>query len=338
MEQPQKLRSIITVNEFIRRQEKLTGVATGEFSGLLMDLILASKIVHREVNKAGLVNILGTEGSANVSGDTQMKLDVFANEQFLAALEVGGHCLAAASEELEGIVCFEGGRQRGARYIVALDPLDGSSNIDVNVSIGTIFAVFRVDEPGKLVTEKDFLRPGKELVAAGYVLYGSSTMLVFTTGQSVNGFTLDPSLGEYCLSHPEIRTPEVGSIYSVNEANLNDMPEGVKNYLASCKTKNNPAGKVHTARYIGSLVADFHRNLLKGGIYLYPATAKDPQGKLRLLYECAPLGFICEQAGGRASDGNRSVLELKPDTLHQRCPLFIGSAAMVRHAESFLNG
>lgn len=338
MEQPQKLRNIITVNEFIRQQEKETGRATGELSGLLMDLILASKIVHREVNKAGLVNILGSESTTNVSGETQMKLDVFANEQFIAALENGGHCLAVASEELDDIVPFEYGRSRGAHYVVAIDPLDGSSNIDVNVSIGTIFAVYRCQEPGKKAEPKDFFKPGKELVAAGYILYGSSTMLVFSTGQGVNGFTLDPSIGEYCLSHRNIKTPETGSIYSVNEGNLPDMPEGVKTYLAECKTKNNPAGKVHSARYIGSLVADFHRNLLKGGIYLYPPTQKDPNGKLRLLYECAPLGFLCEQAGGCASNGQRPVTELIPESLHQRCPLYIGSKAMVQRVEALLNG
>lgn len=337
METPTKLRNIITINEFIRRQEMEADQATGELSGLLMDLVLASKIVNREVNKAGLVNILGIESTANASGETQMKLDVFANEQFIAALENGGHCLAVASEELDHLLTFDRARQRGAHYIVAMDPLDGSSNIDVNVSIGTIFSVFRV-EPGKRVIMEDFFQPGRRMVAAGYILYGSSTMLVFTTGQGVNGFTLDPSIGEYCLSHAEICIPEVGTLYSVNEGNVPEMPPGVVAYLQECKTRHNPAGKVHSARYIGSLVADFHRNLLKGGIYLYPPTQKDPNGKLRLLYECAPLAFVCEQAGGMASDGERSVMDIVPEGLHQRCPLYIGSPRMVQRLLACLHG
>lgn len=328
-------RDIVTINEFIQEKERDFPYAKGDLSGLLTDIVVASKIVHRDVNRAGLTSILGDFGATNVQGEVQKKLDVFANEQFIAALKAGEKCCGIASEENDDFIAFGRKGESHGHYVVAFDPLDGSSNIDVNVSIGTIFSIYRTVHPGDPACLDDFLQPGTELVAAGYVIYGSSTMLVYTTGRGVNGFTLDPSIGEFCLSHPNIMTPMDGKIYSINEGNHHDLPQGVKDYIDYCKS-NEDGKKPYSARYIGSLVADFHRNLLKGGIYIYPGTTKDPKGKLRLLYECNPLAFICEQAGGKASDGFNRILEIKPESLHQRVPYFVGSANMVDKASQMM--
>lgn len=328
--------NITTLNEFILERQEDFPFATGELSRLLSDIGLAAKIINREVNKAGLVNILGTAGSSNIQGEQQQKLDVYADEQFIAALRAGGEVCGIASEENDDFMVFDNGRSRKGKYVVVFDPLDGSSNIDVNVSIGTIFSIYRrVSEDGK-VSAKDFLQNGTAQVAAGYVIYGSSTMLVYTTGHGVNGFTLDPSIGEFCLSHPDLKTPEDGKIYSINEGNLASFPEGIQKYVAYCKEEDKATGRPYSARYIGSMVADFHRNLIKGGVFIYPATAKAPNGKLRLLYECNPLAFIIEQAGGKATTGQQRVMEVKATELHQRVPVIIGSKKMVEKVEEFL--
>ncbi|MEP7264615.1 MAG: class 1 fructose-bisphosphatase, partial [Bacteroidota bacterium] len=295
-----------------------------------------AKVVNREVNKAGLVDILGDYGTTNIQGEGQKKLDVFANDQFIKALSYGGECCAVASEENEDLVSIDSAVSANAKYVVAIDPLDGSSNIDVNVSIGTIFAIYRRLSIGTDVTQEDFLQKGTEQVAAGYITYGSSTMLVYTTGKGVNGFTLDPSIGEFCLSHPDMMIPKNGAIYSINEGNYVHFPEGVKQYIKYCQEEDKATNRPYSTRYIGSLVSDFHRNLIKGGIYIYPSTAKSPNGKLRLIYECNPLAFIVEQAGGTASDGTTRILDLQPTSLHQRTPFFIGSPDMVEKAEGFV--
>ncbi|HQX30257.1 MAG: class 1 fructose-bisphosphatase [Flavobacteriales bacterium] len=314
---------IKTLAEFIvERQHEFT-YATGELTQLLTSFRLAGKMVNREVNKAGLAeDILGAQGSENIQGEAQQKLDVYANDLFIRLLRSQGEVCGVASEENDEVVHFD----NGGKYVVTMDPLDGSSNIDVNVSIGTIFSIYRRVSTGQKATLEDFLQPGTAQVAAGYIIYGSSTMLVYTTGHGVNGFTLDPSIGTFCLSHPNMTTPVEGTIYSVNEGNYFDFSDGVRNYIDDCKKKK------FSARYIGSLVADFHRNLLKGGLYMYPATAKSPKGKLRLLYEANPLAFIAEQAGGMATDGTTRIMDMKPTELHQRCPLFIGSSNMVKEA------
>lgn len=327
---------IITINEFIHQQEKNFPYSRGDLSSLLYDMAIAAKIVHREVNRAGLADILGEMGSTNVQGEDQKKLDVIANDLFIRSLRAGEKCCGVASEELDDFVAFGRKGSSHGHYVVCIDPLDGSSNIDVNVSIGTIFSIYHTIEAEKSAVEADFLQPGRKLVAAGYMLYGSSTMLVYTTGNGVNGFTLDPSIGEFLLSHPNLRIPARGAIYSVNEGNYSGMSKGMQEYLDYCKSTANETGKPYAARYIGSLVADFHRNLLKGGIYIYPATHKDSRGKLRLLYECAPLAFICEQAGGKATDGEQDILDIQPSGLHQRCPLFIGNTHMVDKAMEFI--
>ena len=314
-----------TLAEFIvERQHEFT-YATGELSQLLTSFRLAGKMVNREVNKAGLAeDILGAQGTENVQGEQQQKLDVYANDLFIRLLRSQGMVCAVASEENDDIVHFD----NGGKYVVTMDPLDGSSNIDVNVSIGTIFSIYRRLSTGDKAAMEDFMQPGTAQVAAGYIIYGSSTMLVYTTGHGVHGFTLDPSIGTFCLSHPDMTTPADGSIFSVNEGNLHDFSPGIQRYIDDCKKQR------MSARYIGSLVADFHRNLMKGGIYLYPATAKAPKGKLRLLYEANPLAMIVEQAGGMATDGSARILELKPTELHQRTPLLIGSKAMVEKVRS----
>lgn len=324
-------RNVVTLGEFIIERQADFPYAKGELSGLLGDIGIAAKIVNFEINKAGLVNILGDAGSDNIQGESQKKLDVFANDQFMAALASGTECAAVASEENDDIVVFEGTSKQG-KYVVAIDPLDGSSNIDVNVSIGTIFSIYRRNSFDKPVSKEDFLQKGIHQVAAGYIVYGSSTMLVYTTGNGVNGFTLDPSIGEFCLSHPNMRMPESGNIYSVNQGNFIHFPEGVKHYIKSCQEENKESNKPYTLRYIGSLVSDFHRNLIKGGIYIYPSSPKSPKGKLRILYECNPLAMIAEQAGGKASDGYRSIMQIQPSDLHERVPLFIGSSNMVEEA------
>ena len=300
-----------------------------------MDIILAAKIVNRDVRKAGLVDILGTHGTTNIQGEEVKKLDVLANEEFMSALSLGGDCCAILSEENDDVVHVQNHINNKPKYIVAMDPLDGSSNIDVNASIGTIFSIFRRRSMAwNPVTMEDCLQKGINQIAAGYIIYGSSTMLVYTTGQGVNGFTLDSSIGEFCLSHPDIKIPKDGKIFSVNEGNYAEFPKGVQQYVDYCKESDTATSRPYSARYIGSLIADFHRNLLKGGIFIYPPTAKAPSGKLRLMYECNPMAFIMEQAGGKASTGDRRILEVIPEKLHQRVPLFIGSENMVKLAES----
>ena len=330
------MKKITTLGQFIIERQKDFPYAKGELSRLLRDIGIAAKIVNRAVNKAGLADILGDHGDVNVQGEEVKKLDVFANEEFIAALRCGGECAGIASEENEDVVLIEGGVSQHAKYIVAMDPLDGSSNIDVNVSIGTIFSIYRRKSADGQATMEDFLQKGTEQVAAGYVIYGSSTMLVYTTGRGVNGFTLDPSIGEFCLSHPDLKMPETGSIYSVNEGNAAQFPEGVKQYIRYCQADDKESKRPYSSRYIGSLVADFHRNLIKGGIYIYPSTAKAPKGKLRLLYECNPLALIAEQAGGKASNGYSSIIGMQPEALHQRVPFFVGSKKMVEKAEAML--
>jgi fructose-1,6-bisphosphatase I len=325
-----------TLTEFIVEKQSDFPFAKGELSRLLHDIAIASKIVHREVNKAGLVDILGETGEVNVQGEVVKKLDVFANEQFIAAFKAGGEVCAIASEENEDLIPIETEASKNAKYVIAMDPLDGSSNIDVNVSVGTIFCIYRrvsLNGPG---TKEDFMQRGTEQVAAGYVIYGSSTMLVYTTGNGVNGFTLDPSIGEFCLSHPNMKVSEQGNIYSINEGNYVHFPAGVKKYIKYCQVEDKETNRPFVSRYIGSGVADFHRNLIKGGIYIYPTTAKSPNGKLRLLYECNPLAFIVEQAGGIASDGFRRIMDIEITELHQRTPLFIGSSKMVELACEYM--
>jgi len=331
------IRRFITLGQFIIERQSDFPFAKGELSRLLRDIGIAAKLVNREVNKAGLADILGDMGETNVQGEDQKKLDVYANDQFINALRSGGECLAVASEENEDLIEIESPVSQNAKYVVCIDPLDGSSNIDVNVSIGTIFSIYRrkSDRTGA-TTIDDFMIKGTEQVAAGYVIYGSSTMLVYTTGKGVNGFTLDPSIGEFCLSHPDMKIPENGVLYSINEGNYTHFPEGVKKYIKYCQEDDKATNRPYSSRYIGSLVADFHRNMIKGGVYIYPSTGKSPNGKLRLLYEANPLAFIAEQAGGKASNGFDRILEVQPESLHQRVPLFIGSKNMVEKAEELM--
>lgn len=330
-----KTQKVVTLAQFITEQQALFPDASGDLTRIFLDLILAAKIVNRDVRKAGLVDILGTHGTTNVQGEEVKKLDVLANEEFMSALALGGDCCAILSEENDDVVIVENSFKNKPKYIVAMDPLDGSSNIDVNASIGTIFSIFRRRSMAwNPVTMEDCLQKGINQIAAGYIIYGSSTMLVYTTGQGVNGFTLDSSIGEFCLSHPDIKIPKDGKIFSINEGNYSEFPEGVKHYIDYCKENDNTTDRPYSARYIGSLIADFHRNLLKGGIFIYPPTAKAPSGKLRLMYECNPMAFIMEQAGGKASTGAQRIMEVIPEKLHQRVPLFIGSENMVKKAEA----
>lgn len=328
---------ITTLNDFILDRQKDFAYATGELTNLLNDIAVASKIVNRDVNRAGLVDILGAKGETNVQGEEQQKLDVIADEAFIRAFRTGGEVCGIASEENDDFVAFEDETSKNGKYVVLFDPLDGSSNIDVNVSIGTIFSIYRrVSEPGTPAVLEDFLQKGADQVAAGYVLFGSSTMLVYTTGNGVNGFTLDPSIGEFCLSHPNIKSPETGRIYSINEGNLDRCDPGLKDYVQYCREEAPSTGRPYSGRYIGSLVADFHRNLLKGGIYVYPTTNNWPEGRLRLLYECNPLAFIAEQAGGLSTDGHHRILDIVPTELHQRCGYYAGSKQMVEKSMSYL--
>lgn len=332
-------RKIQTLDEFTIQQMRDFPNATGELSGLLRDIGLAAKRVHVEVNKAGLVDILGDAGTMNVQGEEVKKLDVFANNQFMGVLQHGISCAGIGSEEMDEIVVFDDEVSNKSKYVCLFDPLDGSSNIDVNVSIGTIFSVFRrVSELGKPATEKDFLQPGIQQVAAGYVIYGSSTMLVYATRRGVNGFTLDQSIGEFTLSHPDIKCPDTGKMYSVNHGNFFQYEEKVKQYITACQKKDKTNGGPYTQRYIGSMVADVHRNLIKGGIFMYPGTTDKPKGKLRLLYECNPFAFIVEKAGGKATNGKIRILDVPPTELHQRTPFFIGSKLMMEELEGFING
>lgn len=332
--------SIKTLGQFIIEKQADFPYAKGELSRLLRDIGIAAKIVNREVNKAGLVDILGTNGdSTNVFGENQKKLDVYADEQFISALRSGGECCFVASEEQEeGVVLTDTGVSKNAKYIVCIDPLDGSSNIEVNVSVGTIFSIYRrKSEVGEDLTEDDILQTGVEQVAAGYIIYGSSTMLVYTTGKGVNGFTLDPSIGEFCLSHPNMKIPSAGKIYSINEGNYVKFPHGIKNYIKYCQQEDKNTNRPYTSRYIGSMVADIHRNLLLGGVFIYPETSAQPYGKLRLMYECNPIAFIIEQAGGKATTGTKRILEIKPTELHQRVPAILGSTDMVDKVLEFLS-
>ena len=329
---------IITLNEFILLNQQDFPFATGELTSILNDIALASKIISRDVRKAGLADhILGAQGNINVQGEAQQKLDVVADETFINAFSASGVICGIASEENDDYVAFDSEAAKHGKYVVLFDPLDGSSNIDVNVSIGTIFSIYRrVSEVGGPATLEDMLQPGTAQVAAGYVLYGSSTMLVYTTGKGVHGFTLDPSIGEYCLSHPSMQMPENGRLYAMNEGNINECNPGLVEYIQYCQSRENQTGMPYSGRYIGSLVADFHRNLIKGGIYIYPAVEASPEGRLRLLYECNPLAFLAEQAGGLASTGKTRIMDIVPTTLHQRVPYFVGSKLMVEKAMSFL--
>jgi len=311
------------LDRFIMKHQEAFPFASGELSQLLRDMAYAGKVVNREINMAGLANITGVYGAENVQGEEQQNLDVAAHIRFSRALEKGGEVAAMISEEVEDIIHLS----PNGKYIVAIDPLDGSSNIDVNVSIGTIFSIYRrKSEVGTKADMNDVLQAGHEQVAAGYILYGSSTMLVFTTGAGVNGFTYEPTLGEYILSHQDMQVPKNASIYSINEGSYNSFQPEVKAYIEKCKDRS------LSARYVGSLVADFHRNLLKGGIYIYPATEKSPNGKLRLMYECNCLAYIVEQAGGKATDGKVRIMDIEPIELHQRVPFFVGSSEMVDEA------
>ena len=332
------MESTVTLGEFIIKCQGEYPEATGALTSLFSSIRLAAKIVHREINKAGLGDVMGAAGEQNVQGEQQQKLDVIANEKFIKALAARGVACGIASEEEDNYVTFDEGHNKDALYVVLMDPLDGSSNIDVNVSVGTIFSIYkRISPVGVPVTADDFLQPGREQVAAGYVIYGSSTMMVYSTGNGVNGFTYDPSLGMFYLSHPDMKMPEEGKIYSVNEGNYIRFPQGVKRYIKYCQEEDAATNRPYTSRYIGSLVSDFHRNLIKGGIYFYPASSSYPNGKLRLLYECNPIAFLAEQAGGRAIAGaNQRILDLEPEELHQRVPFFVGSKNMVDKIEQFL--
>ncbi|HEX8378365.1 MAG TPA: class 1 fructose-bisphosphatase [Pedobacter sp.] len=325
-----------TLGQFIIERQKDFPYAKGELSRLLRDIGIAAKIVNREVNKAGLADIIGDMGTTNSHGESQKMLDVFANNQFISALTCGGECCLVVSEENDEPVFIESDVSNNAKYIVCIDPLDGSSNIDVNVSVGTIFSIYRRKSSDGKPNLEDALQRGTEQVAAGYVVYGSSTMLVYTTGKGVNGFTLDPSIGEFCLSHPDLKIPKDGYIYSINEGNYSNIPIGVKKYIKYCQEEDRSTNRPYTSRYIGSMIADMHRNMIKGGIFLYPPTSSSPKGKLRLVYECNPMAYIIEQAGGRATNGFQRILEIEVESLHQRCAIFVGSENMVKKAEEMM--
>ncbi|WP_340066468.1 class 1 fructose-bisphosphatase [Ascidiimonas aurantiaca] len=326
-----------TLGEFIIENQSEFKYSSGELSKLINAIRLAAKVVNHEVNKAGLVDILGAAGDTNVQGEDQQKLDVLANEKFIQTLSNREIVCGIASEEEDHFISINSNdRNHQNKYVVLIDPLDGSSNIDVNVSVGTIFSVYRRVTPvGTPVTLEDFLQPGRRQVAAGYVIYGTSTMLVYTTGHGVNGFTLNPAIGTFYLSHPNMRFPETGKIYSINEGNYIHFPQGVKDYIKYCQMEEED--RPYTSRYIGSLVSDFHRNMIKGGIYIYPKSSKASNGKLRLLYECNPMAFLAEQAHGKASDGFGPIMDIVPEELHQRVPFFCGSRKMVEKAEEFMS-
>jgi fructose-1,6-bisphosphatase I len=332
-----RINQVISLSQFIADQQNKHPEATGDLSKIFRDIKFGAKIVNRDVRKAGLVDILGAHGTVNVQGEEVKKLDIIANEEFKSSLTLGGDCCAIISEEEEDIHHIETTLNQDSKYIIAMDPLDGSSNIDVNASIGTIFSVYqRISPVGGPVTMEDVLQKGDNQVAAGYIIYGSSTMIVFTTGQGVNAFTLDASIGDFLLSHPDIQIPKDGTIYSINDGNYDRFDPGVKNYLDYCR--NSKIKEPYSARYIGSMVSDFHRNLLKGGIFMYPATSDAKEGKLRLMFESNPMAFVTEQAGGKATigDGTR-ILDIEPTEIHQRNPVFMGSPDMVDKAESFIS-
>jgi fructose-1,6-bisphosphatase I len=326
-----------TLGEFIINKQSEFKYSSGELSRLINSIRLAGKIVNHEVNKAGLVDILGNAGISNIQGEDQQKLDVYANKVFINTLVNREIVCGIASEEEDDFISIKGGNNKNEnKYVVLMDPLDGSSNIDVNVSVGTIFSIYRrVTPSGTPATIDDFLQAGNKQVAAGYIIYGTSTMIVYSTGHGVNGFTLNPALGTYYLSHPKMKFPEKGKIYSVNEGNYVHFPQGVKDYIKYCQIEKDD--RPYTSRYIGSLVSDFHRNMIKGGIYIYPSTSQNPSGKLRLLYECNPMAFIAESAGGKASNGFSRILDMEPTELHQRVPFFCGNKEMVEKAEAFMS-
>lgn len=325
-----------TLGEFIIENQAAFPYSSGELSRLINSIRLAAKVVNHEVNKAGLVDIIGAAGETNVQGEEQQKLDIYANDKFIQTLTNREIVCGIASEENDDFIVINGcNNDNSNKYVVMIDPLDGSSNIDVNVSVGTIFSIYcRVTPKGTPVTKEDFMQPGSKQVAAGYIVYGTSTMLVYTTGHGVNGFTLNPAIGTYYLSHPNMQFPETGTIYSINEGNYVHFPQGVKDYIKYCQAEE--GDRPYTSRYIGSLVSDVHRNMIKGGIYIYPTSSKAKNGKLRLLYECNPMAFITEQAGGKASDGFRRIMDIQPTELHQRVPFFCGSKRMVEKAEEFM--
>ncbi|MDX1277476.1 class 1 fructose-bisphosphatase [Oceanihabitans sediminis] len=325
-----------TLGEFIIENQSSFKYTSGELSRLINSIRLAAKVVNHEVNKAGLVDIIGTAGDTNIQGEDQQKLDVYANEKFIRTLTKRNIVCGIASEEEDDFIAINSqDKNNQNKYVVLIDPLDGSSNIDVNVSVGTIFSIYRRVTPlGTPVTKEDFLQKGSEQVAAGYIVYGTSTMIVYTTGCGVNGFTLNPAIGTFYLSHPNMQFPLDGKIYSVNEGNYIHFPQGVKNYIKYCQMEE--GDRPYTSRYIGSLVSDFHRNMIKGGIYMYPKSSKSSNGKLRLLYECNPMAFIAEQANGKASDGFNRILDIEPTELHQRVPFICGSKNMVEKAEEFI--
>lgn len=327
---------IQTLGEFIIENQSSFKYSSGELSSLLNSIRLAAKIVNHDVNKAGLVDIIGAAGDVNIQGEDQQKLDVYANDKFIQTLIKRNIVCGIASEEEDSFITVNSQDENHQnKYVVLIDPLDGSSNIDVNVSVGTIFSIYRRVTPvGTPVTLEDFLQKGSKQVAAGYIIYGTSTMLVYTTGAGVNGFTLNPAIGSFYLSHPNMKFPEDGHIYSVNEGNYLQFPQGIKNYIKYCQKEE--GDRPYTSRYIGSLVSDFHRNMIKGGIYMYPQSSKNPNGKLRLLYECNPMAFLAEQANGKASDGFNRILDIEPTALHERTPFICGSKNMVEKAESFI--
>ncbi len=321
-------RKLVTMDEFTIQETRQFPQATGELSALLRDIGLACKLINKQVSKAGLVEgILGKQGTSNIQGEEQMKLDVYADETLISILRQSADCAGIASEENDDVVCFDDEYSKQSKYVVLFDPLDGSSNIDCNVSIGTIFAIYRRITPlGECCTKEDFMQAGKNLMAAGYVVYGSSTMMVYATKLGVNGFTLEPSIGEFCLSHPDMKCKETGKIYSINQGNWSKFSNGIRQYLTQCMDK------VYSHRYVGSMVADMHRTLIKGGIFMYPADSSAKSGKLRLLYECNPMAFLMEAAGGMATTGDQRILDVQPEKLHQRVPIFIGSKKMVEEA------
>ncbi|MEX1062791.1 MAG: class 1 fructose-bisphosphatase [Balneolaceae bacterium] len=323
-----------TLEEYIIQTQNRFPGATGELSQLLRDIALAAKIISREVNKAGITNILGVDGSINVHGESVKKLDLFADQQLISALDRSLITCMVISEENDGIIRLN---HEGGKYIVYLDPLDGSSNIDVNVSIGSIFSIYMrpARHDGKLL-EQDAMQQGIRQVAAGYVLYGSSTIMAYTTGMGVSTFTLDPSIGEFILAEANIKIPEYGNIYSINEGSYNSWSGGLKKYIKYCQEEDPGTDRPCKARYIGSMVADIHRTLLQGGIFIYPESSMYPEGKLRLMYECNPLGFIIEQAGGMAIDGEKRILEIEPESIHQCTPVYIGSKQNVLKVKEFL--
>jgi fructose-1,6-bisphosphatase I len=327
-----------TLGEFIIENQSSFKYTSGELSRLINSIRLAAKVVNHEVNKAGLVDIIGAAGDTNIQGEDQQKLDIYANEKFIQTLTNRNIVCGIASEEEDDFITINSQDENNQnKYIVLIDPLDGSSNIDVNVSVGTIFSIYRRVTPvGTPVQLKDFLQKGNQQVAAGYIVYGTSTMLVYTTGDGVNGFTLNPAIGSYYLSHPDIKFPENGTIYSVNEGNYIHFPQGIKNYIKYCQEEKEEDNRPYTSRYIGSLVSDFHRNMIKGGIYMYPKSSKNSNGKLRLLYECNPMAFLAEQANGRASDGFSRIMDIEPSELHQRVPFICGSKNMVIKVEEFM--